>query len=408
MLSQWKMAVSPPKYNYKGVEYTFVDTSVRILEELKCAICLELVEEPLSTSCDHLFCGNCIKDQLACPTCRTWFTTSPDRSSTKVLKAFRVKCPHFEKGCEWEGELGDAEEHLDKRCVHQEMECPKGCGEILKGPFDGVLEKHFVLCGNFPLPCPAGCRTLIKRKYLQKHLSTKCPEEYVSCKYEMFGCNTAVKRRKIEAHSSDDTFHLRKSLDAQLAMFKYQMKCFQSSTYTPPDLSSLPLSFRPWLINAPTCYPCPPWVIKWDNFKQMKSDNKFYKSKPIFSHFGGYKMQIGVFMNGARAGEGTHISLYGNLMKGDNDANLKFSFEGRIVVSLLNQLEDKTHYTFTLWSPGEVPEEQRMRATTEENAGWGFPQFIAHDEIGFDADKNCQYLKNDCIFIRVDTFESTF
>ena len=46
-----KMASSLPKYSYKGVEYTFVETPVQSLEELKCPVCLALVSQPVSTSC---------------------------------------------------------------------------------------------------------------------------------------------------------------------------------------------------------------------------------------------------------------------------------------------------------------------------------------------------------------------
>jgi len=44
-------------------------------DEEECAICLELIEEPLQTPCRHLFCGDCIRPMLEtagekCPICR--------------------------------------------------------------------------------------------------------------------------------------------------------------------------------------------------------------------------------------------------------------------------------------------------------------------------------------------------
>ena len=426
------MATSLLKYSYKGVEYTFVDTPVRLLEEAKCPVCLEIMKNPVITSCDHLFCENCIKDQPTCPTCRERFTTTPDRGSVRIVKAFKVKCPNSVEGCEWQGDLGDAEEHLEEKCQHQKVECPNGCGEKMKrktiqlhtqsdcthrpykcphcdhkGVYKDVTTVHYTTCGDFPLSCPAGCRLVIKRRNMESHLSTKCPEEYISCKYVMFGCDTAVKRREKETHFSDNTFHLKKSMESQLAMFQSLWMLFQSTTYARPDATSLPLSFRPWLQNTPTCYPRPPWVVKLEGFEENKRNEEEWYSDPVYSHFGGYKMCLRIDSHGQGSGEGTHISLFVYLMKGDNDDNLKFPFKGCIVVSLLNQLEDKNHLIREPWSPdSKVPETSNGRVITGERSdGWGLPDFIPHNDLNYDSDKNCQYLKNDCLFFKMDRIE---
>ena len=429
------MADPSLKCSYKGVEYTFVDTPVRLLEEAKCPICLDIMTEPVSTSCHHLFCKNCIKDQPICPTCRKRFTTTPDTGSVKMLKAFKVKCPNSVEGCKWQGDLGDAEEHLKEKCQHQK-ECPNGCGEKMepktirlhtqsdcthrpykcphcdhKGVYKDVTTVHYTTCGDFPLSCPAGCGKKIKRRNMESHLSTECPEEYISCKYVMFGCDTTVKRREKGTHFSDDTIHLKKSMESQLAMFQSLGMLFQSPTHIRPDVTSLPLSFRPWLQITPTCYPRPPWVVKLEGFEEKKRNEEIWHSDPVYSHFGGYKMFLRIDLHGQGSGKGTHVSVYVLLMKGDNDDNLKFPFKGHIVVSLLNQLEDKNHHTRVPWSPEHnIPEEASGRVTTGKisGKGWGNPEFIPHNTLSYNPDKNCQYLKNNCLFFRVDKFECVF
>ena len=96
---------------------------------------------------------------------------------------------------------------------------------------------------------------------------------------------------------------------------------------------------------------------------------------------------------------------------GDNDDNLKWPFKGTIEVSLLNQLEDGQHHTRQLWSPdSDVPENTSRRVTEGERAvdGRGQPQFISHQDLSYSGDKNCQYLKDDTLFFRVDCFEPFF
>ena len=244
---------------------------------------------------------------------------------------------------------------------------------------------------------------------MESHLSAECPVEYISCKYVMFGCDRAVKRREKETHFSEDTFHLQKLMESQLAISSSLISLFQSPTYTRPDVTSLPLSFRPWLQNTPTCYPRPPWVVKLEGFEENKRSEEEWYSDPVYSHFGGYKMRLQIHPNGYDNGERTHVSVYVCLMKGNNDDNLKFPFKGRIAVSLLNQLEDKNHHSEEPWSPEyNVPEDTSGHVTKGKSGeSWGLHQFIPHNDLSYNSDKNCQYLKNDCLFLRVDKIECT-
>ena len=138
----------------------------------------------------------------------------------------------------------------------------------------------------------------------------------------------------------------------------------------------------------------------------MKNGEGWF-SDPVYSHFGGYKMCLKVYANGVGEGKGTRVSVYIYLMRGDNDDNLKWPFKGTIKVSLLNQLEDGQHHTRELWSPEEVSEDVSGRVTVGERAvrGWGLPQFIPQEALSYSGDKNCQYLKDDTLFFRVDCFK---
>ena len=118
--------------------------------------------------------------------------------------------------------------------------------------------------------------------------------EFVECEYQILGCNELVRRKAVDEHLADDKYHLKMAMKAQAMMFSCLKCAFSASFKTTPDISLLPLSFRPWLQNTPTCYPRPPWVIKVKGFQKRKEMNEDWFSDPVYSHFGGYKMCVGV------------------------------------------------------------------------------------------------------------------
>ena len=420
------MADSVVKCSYNGTEYSFVSKDPAQIDDLKCPICLELVHEPVLTSCGHLFCQRCVRDQTKCPTCRDELQCMRNQRDERKVKGLKVKCPNWKEGCRWQGDLGDTAQHRGTNCQMEGILCPTGCKKtILRGDsmnhaetcpqraykcphclfedtFVNVTTTHFTLCEEFPLGCLAGCRSFHLRGEMAIHLST-CAEELVPCKYVSIGCNEVIKRKNLQTHLRDrKDYHLEKSMDmvVQHSMLLVEVlttgrdKC---------DTSHLPLPFYRWLQNTPTCYPRPPWVIKMEGFNEKKKKNGEWYSDPVYSHFGGYKTCLNVDANGYKEGKGTHVSVFVYLMRGDNDDNLKWPFKGTIKVSLLNQLEDGQHLAREPWPP----ETSSGRVTEGELAKFcrGIRQFICHQDLMYKVDRNCQYLKDDTLFFRVDRFE---
>ena len=169
---------------------------------------------------------------------------------------------------------------------------------------------------------------------------------------------------------------------------------------------SNPLEEKMWLTNI-VIRQEPPWVIKMTGFQKKKMGDVDWYSNPVYSHFGGYKMCVCVYANGHGSGHGTHVSVYANLMRGVNDDSLKWPFNGTIKVSLLNQLADGQHHTLKVWLPEHsVPKETSRRVTERQRAlGWGLSKFISQQDLVYKGDKNCQYLKDNTLFFRVDCFE---
>ena len=119
-------------------------------------------------------------------------------------------------------------------------------------------------------------------------------------------------------------------------------------------------------------------------------------------------MRLTVYANGEGDGEGTHVSVYANMMRGTFDDNLKWPFKGSVVLQLCNQLEDKRHCGHTISFREAADPETISRVTGGEIAesGYGTPTLIAHNDLNFNPANNCQYLKDDCLHFHIVTVES--
>ena len=414
-------------YSYKGIEYEFVNIPNEFLEELQCPICLELVSDPVQTSCGHLFCGKCIEELMKCPTNRTVFTTTPDLFNSRRIRNIKVKCPNKGRGCQWQGNLEDAHKHTSVNCDCQIMLCSnEGCDDgierrhlvdhmynkrperMYKCRFCNIEDRylnmtttHHTICEHILLPCPAGCGKLgLVRGNMADHLSEDCPDELVPCTFAIAGCQQIVKRKNLQQHLYDKDEHLDAVLLSHVSLTVLVRDLLYGSTL------NIPLSFHPWLQNTPTSYPHPPWVFQMEEFQEKRETNEVYFSGPVYSHFGGYKMCLRVDANGCLSAEDTHVSVFIYLMRGGNDDNLKWPFKGTIKVSLLNQLEDGQHHTSQLSSPNSnIPESSSGCVTEGEiSEGWGKAEFVSHEDLDSDNDTR-QFLKDDTLFFRVDNIE---
>ena len=149
----------------------------------------------------------------------------------------------------------------------------------------------------------------------------------------------------------------------------------------------------------------------WTNFKvtnftentfseQVTSSPPFYTSSSS-SCREGYKMCLKVDTNGYGCGRQSHVSVYAFLMRGENDERLAWPFTGRVNVELINQREDKNHYSKTISFSMDNPASKRPVDCDIAPSGYGHRCFISHSSLGHDSTKNSQYLVNDCLYFRV-------
>ena len=177
-------------------------------QQPKCPICKLILRDPQKvTCCGNSYCKVCIdrvvKDGKPCPTCNKAFSTFPNKGLRRTLGGFRVYCSNKDEGCEWEGELGDVERHLNSKpsskrqlegclfeevaCIyctcffqrryirdHQSNKCPKRqfqcehCGEI--DSYENITEIHLQKCPSFLIACRQHCGENVQRQEMDNHV----------------------------------------------------------------------------------------------------------------------------------------------------------------------------------------------------------------------------------------------
>ena len=205
--------------------------------QTECPVCLLVIREPHQvTCCGYSFCRTCIHqiktNQSPCPSCKEEFTDYSDKRLKRTLYAFKVHCTHQKDGCEWTGELGQLDEHLntnpepgkqfdgcqltqlfcahcgEKKCrqemeEHQNEHCTKrpiSCEycTVYKSHHDNVIHNHWPVCGSFPVQCPNDCGSTLQRQNLDRHVTEECPLTTISC--DFVGCPVKLPRKDMSEH----------------------------------------------------------------------------------------------------------------------------------------------------------------------------------------------------------------
>ena len=116
-------------------DYCFIDSPLR---DYFCPVTFAVLLEPYQTRC----CGNHLSKEAyqrlqgkPCPVCKDEnLLAMDDKYLKRKVMSLKVRCPHEAEGCEWEGELGSLEQHLNTNscegeCGYVDVDCPYACGE---------------------------------------------------------------------------------------------------------------------------------------------------------------------------------------------------------------------------------------------------------------------------------------
>ena len=351
----------------------------------------------------------------------------------------------------------DMDKHLNEDCPRREYICPH-CEE--SGEYQKMTTTHLEECNYVEVPCPnKGCNKHVKRNSVLVHRYAECNFEKVRCKYQNIGCQEELHHIDLEKHENDTQYHIRfatkaihenatsvdelktrvdesvseieakadqqqqviKRLENTITHFQsiiasqskeineLRLKLERSesdeddrvSGKQPRRASSNLYWNRRW-VQASNKDSNQKSMFKFTEFAQRKSHNESVYSPPMYSSPTGYKMCLNA--NGNGKGEGGHVSVFAYLLRGENDDHLPWPFTGKVVIELLNQLEDRDHWTKTVQFKRNEYSSKRVVDSDDDRAdtGYGRPKYIPHSSLGYNPVKNCQYLKDDCLYFRFE------
>jgi len=144
---------------------------------------------------------------------------------------------HQKSGCEWTGELGELDQHLNlnpelgkqligcvfaavacthcceyfQRCrvhAHESESCPQrpfSCDycDDYGSVYEDVVTNHWPVCKCYPVPCPNKCGVNPERQNIEMHVTTKCPLTIVNCDFHYTGCEVQLARMDMPTHLAE-------------------------------------------------------------------------------------------------------------------------------------------------------------------------------------------------------------
>ena len=364
-----------------GFGCEFVEEPPEFLQS-SCPICLMILREPNQvTCCGKSFCRTCIQQiktkNKPCPTCNQKnFSNFSNLGLQQPLYGYKVYCSNKDEGCDWQGELGQLDKHLnsnpdqDKQeigCSYTEVKCLycselyqrrsikchqifkcllrpftcKMCKEF-KSTYDDVVKNHATSCKCRPVKCPNRCGNTLQHQELKKHLSSVCPLSMVECEFSHAGCDAKMHRKDLPSHLSKSMVtHMsllardnkRQSLqiERQSLQIESQDSEIKRQNKEIVSLRSLiTLLVRGYMSELQKISRVPPI-----DFELRAGES----SQPFYSHIGGYKLKVAIERN-------TFLFLSFTMLESEFEA--KSPYKLSITAMVIDQVNNKDHKTYNV------------------------------------------------------------
>ena len=379
----------------------------------------------------------------ACPMCAdVKFVTFCNKQIDREVMELKIYCTNNKKGCKWIGELREINFHHENSngCQLEVVNCSNNCGKTMQrksikthiakscplrktvcqhchktGAFQFIKGDHKNECQKFPVNCPNNCDIgTICRENIQAHRK-ECPLEMIDCEYHSMGCKVKVPRkRKVEHEDKNEKKHLKMTkqkledteqrltnLESALHQLISSSKIYCGHlTLTAHWSNHLTLLAR---MSASSIQVCPV-VIRMSSFSTKEMMSSGWYSNPFYTQHKGYLMRLVVYAGGNVASKGINMSVYMQPGKGAHDDKLTWPLTGKFEITILNQINDNEHYSRQLIFDDNTPTDVKSRVAVDSDhlRCRGFDKFISSTILKATTSR-VQFLKKDCIYIRVHT-----
>ncbi|XP_004613304.1 TNF receptor-associated factor 2 isoform X2 [Sorex araneus] len=356
-----------------------------------------------------------------------------------------TECP----ACKGLVRLCDREQHAGHECPEKSL----SCGHCRAPCSRADLQAHQDVCPQFPVSCDSCGQQKIPRDRLQEHLQT-CGQGRVPCRFQAVGCPELVDSEgQVEHEVQKLREHLSMLLggllegqcppgpDPQLAQrcFSLERKAatfenivcvlnreVERAAMTAEacgrqhrldqermealsnkvqqlersvglkDLAIAELEQKVRELEASTHDGVFIWKIS--DFARKRQEAVAGRTPAIFSPAFytsryGYKMCLRIYLNGDGTGRGTHLSLFFVVMRGPHDALLRWPFNQKVTLMLLDH--NNREHVIDAFRP-DVTSSSFQRPVSDMNIASGCPLFCPVSKM----EAKNSYVRDDAIFIK--------
>jgi hypothetical protein len=122
---------------------------------------------------------------------------------------------------------------------------------------------------------------------------------------------------------------------------------------------------------------------------------------PFYTGVKGYVMFLQIHSNGEADTDFSFLSVNTILLFGPNDNDLSWPLKQDTSITLLNQLEDRNHYTVKEGSEDINPV---IRVVQKRISAVGLAGRITHKDVYQPQTSNCLYFRDDCLYFKVAVY----
>uniref|UniRef100_A0A671UZG0 TNF receptor-associated factor n=1 Tax=Sparus aurata TaxID=8175 RepID=A0A671UZG0_SPAAU len=381
--------------------------------------------------------GNCDFMIILCPSCKELMRANEQERHNER------ECPERTLNCKYCKEpflLKNIKAH-DEICPKYPMIC-EGCAKK-KIPREKYVD-HIKFCSKFKAPCRfhvVGCDTSVEKEKIHDHerqcsyehlnlllhfimgikvsleslhafgaalelqlqsektkvaeLSRRCQE--LELKVSTFENIVCVLNREMERSCTTmEAYNRQHRLDQdKIEILNNKVRQLER-TVSLRDLSIVEMDGKMREMSAATYDGIFVWKIS--DFTKKRQDAVAGRAPAMFSPAFytskyGYKMCLRIYLNGDGTGRGTHLSLFFVVMRGHSDALLKWPFNQKVTLMLLDQ--NNREHIIDAFRP-DISSSSFQRPVSDMNIASGCPLFCPLSKL----DSKNSYIRDDTIFIK--------